>query len=84
MIVTIVYVMKRWQNLENKIKISAKDKLEYYDVIPLFPLLGVNNCQPRLHMSKAIFFVNSTEKRINKFSIGYMVNPKLNVNKVFR
>ena len=28
--------------------------------------------------------MNSTEKYINQFEIGYMVNPKLNVNKDFR
>ena len=28
--------------------------------------------------------MNSTEKQDNKFLIGYMVNPTLNVNKVFR
>ena len=28
--------------------------------------------------------MNSTEKRMNQFSIGYMVKPALNVNEVLR
>ena len=65
-------------------KIQSKDKWEYCGFIPLFPLLGVNHHLPIFHMSKLIININSTEKRINKSAIGYMVNPKLNVNKVFR
>ena len=33
-------------------------------------------------MTKIIVYINSTEKYMNQFAIGYMVNPKLNVNKV--
>ena len=51
---------------------SSKDKCKYYDVILLLSLLGANHHLPLLH------------KRMNKFSIGYMVKPKLNVNKMFR
>ena len=34
-------------------------------------------------MSVTLFFVNITEERINPFSIGYVINPTFNVNKVF-
>ena len=47
----------------------------------LLPLLGVNNCLPLLHMSKAIFSMNSIEKRINQFATGYMFNPTLHVKR---
>ena len=53
-------------------------------VIPLFPLLGVNNRQPLIHMSKILVYLYTTEKRINQFVIGYVINPTLQVNKVFR
>ena len=35
-------------------------------------------------MSKNIIYMNSIEKRMNPFLIGYMVNPKLYINKAFR
>ena len=53
------------------------------DVIALLPLLGVNNCQNLLHMSKILVYLYTTDKRINQFAIGYMINPTLHVNKVF-
>ena len=31
-----------------------------------------------------IFYINIIEKQINQFSLGYMINPTLHVNKVFR
>ena len=30
------------------------------------------------------FYINTTKKRINLFAIGYMINPTLNVNRMFR
>ena len=70
--------------LKNKIKIPRKYKWEYCDVIPLFPLLGVNNGLPLLHMSNIFVYINTRDERINQFAIGYMINPTLHVNKVFR
>ena len=54
------------------------------DVIPLLPLLGVNHRQPILYMSKILVYLYGTDKHVNQFSIGYMINPKLHDNKVFR
>ena len=45
------------------------------DAIPLFPLLGVNNFQPILHMSKILVYLYKTDKGINQFAIGYVINP---------
>ena len=70
--------------IEKKIKIETKYRWETLDVIPLFPLPGVNHCQPIVHMSKIIVHIYSTDKHINKFAIGYIINPSLHVNKVFR
>ena len=48
------------------------------------PLLGLNNCQPILHEYKRTVHCYSTDKPINKFAIGYMINPSLNFKEVFR
>ena len=53
----------------------GKDKWETLDVIPLMPLVGVNYCQPILHMSKIMVYCYSTDESINQFAIGYMINP---------
>ena len=65
-------------------KNPSKYKWEYCTVITLLTLLGVNNCQPLLHMSKTFIFINTEKDRTNQFAIRYMTNPTLHVNKVFR
>ena len=68
---------------KEKRKIPGKDKWETFDVIPLIPSVGVNHCQHKLHMSKRIVHCYSIDESIIQFSIGYMLNPSLNCNKVF-
>ena len=34
-------------------------------------------------MAKSFIWIEETRKDINEFSIGYMINPKLNINKAF-
>ena len=63
---------------KRKEKNPGKHKWETLDVIPLMPLVGVNNFQPILHMSKIMVNCYSTDETINQFSIGYMINPSLN------
>ena len=58
--------------------------METLDVIRLLPLLGVNHRQYILHMSKIMVHFYSINDSINQFAIGYMINPSLNFNKVFR
>ena len=65
-------------------KSSAKYKLEIPAVIPLIPIVGVNNRLPILHMSKRMVHIYTTEKTVHKLAIGYMVNPSLHVNKMFK
>ena len=65
-------------------KIPGKDKWEALYVIPLMQLVGVNNCQPILYMSKIMVHCYSTDESINQFAIGYMINHSLNYNKGFR
>ena len=48
------------------------------------PLVGVNQRQPILYMSKRMVHCYYTDEIINQFAIGYMISPSLNGNKVFR
>ena len=67
---------------ENR-KIETKYRWETLDVIPLLPFVGINNCQHILHTFKIMVHLYSTDERIHRFSIGYMVNSSLHVNKLF-
>ena len=69
---------------KRKQTITAKDKWELPAVIPLMPIVGVNNCLPLLYLSKIMVHIYSTENTIRQFAIGYMTNPSLNINKIFR
>ena len=48
------------------------------------PLVGVNHCTPILHMFKRMVHIYITEKTIHQFEIGYMINPSLRINSIFR
>ena len=48
------------------------------------PIVGVKNRLPILHMSKIMVYIFSTEKNVNQFAIGYMINPSLHINKMFK
>ena len=52
--------------------------------IPLMPIVGVNHRLPILHMYKIMVHIYTTEKTVHKFSIGYMINPSLHINKIFK
>ena len=62
--------------------IPEKDKWEIPTVIPLMPIVGVNHRLTILHMSKIMVYIYSTENNIHQFSIGYMINPSFNINKI--
>ena len=68
---------------ENK-KYINKDRWNYFHHIPMLSLLGANHRIPLFHMAKRFIWVNETKQLINEFTIGYMINPGLNVNKTFR
>ena len=59
------------QNIVEFEKKPPKYKWEYCDVIILLLLLGVKHCLALLHMSKNLFYINSTGKHMDNFSIGY-------------
>ena len=47
-------------------------------------LLGNNHRLPLSHMSKNYIWLEETNQRINEFSIGYIMNPNLIINKAFK
>ena len=47
-------------------------------------LVGINNIQPILYMSKWMVHCYNTDETINQFLIGYMINPSLNCNNLYR
>ena len=47
--------------------------------MPMLSLLGSNNRLPLFHMDKRFIWLNEEKQRINEFTIGYMINPGLNV-----
>ena len=66
-----------------KRKKETKYRWETLNVIPLLPLVGVNHRQPILHMFKIIVHIYSRNEGVDKFSIGYMLNPSLHGNNLF-
>ena len=47
-------------------------------------LLGTNHCLPLSHMDKSYIWLEETNEDINEFSIGYMINPNLIIEKYFK
>ena len=47
-------------------------------------IVGVNHCQHILHMSKIMVHCYTTDENINPFSIGYIINPSLKCDNVFK
>ena len=50
----------------------------------MLSLLGANHRLPLFHMAKRFIRINEAKQRINDFTIGFMINTGLNVNKAFR
>ena len=61
-------------------KNPAKDKWEVPTVIPLIPIVGVYHRLPKLHMSKRMVHIYTTDKTVHQFDIGYMINPSIFIN----
>ena len=47
-------------------------------------LLGTDHLLPLSHMAKSYIWFEETNEHINEFSIGYMMNPNLSINKSFK
>ena len=48
------------------------------------PIVGVNHFLSILHLSKIMVHIYTKGENINKFAIGYIINPSLNFNNTFR
>ena len=46
--------------------------------------LGTNHGLPLSHVNKSYIWLEETKERINVFSIGYIINLTLNINKAFK
>ena len=68
---------------ENK-KVKIKDRWNYCNHMPILSFLGAYHRLPLFHMDKRFIWPNETKKLINEVKIGYIINPRLNVNKTFR
>ena len=51
--------------------------------MPMLSLLGANHLLPLFHMAKRFIRIDEAKQRINEFTIGYIINTGLNVNKAF-
>ena len=58
-------------------------RIEKGDVLVCTPSV-VKGKSPSTSFAYVNFFINTTEERIDPFSIRYMIKPTLHVNKVFR
>ena len=47
-------------------------------------MLGTNHCLTLSRTAKSYIWLEEKNQRINELSIGYMMNPNLSMNKVFR
>ena len=64
--------------------IQTKGKQNQLNLMDIQYMLGTNHRLPLSHMAKSYIWLEETNKRINEFSIGYMMNPNLSMNKAFR
>ena len=64
--------------------IETKEKWNQINVLSMESVLEANFCMPLLHMSKSYLWIEESSQRITDFSFGYMFNPTLYTNKVFR
>ena len=48
------------------------------------PIVGVNHCLPILYIYKIMVHFYTTENTIYLFAIGYMINPSIHFNKIFK
>ena len=72
---------KNYRIGKRKEKFPGKDKWETVDVIPLIPLVGVNYCQPLLHMSKRRVHCILQMKVLINLQLVTCLTPHLTVTK---
>ena len=64
--------------------IQTQDKYNHLIIVHIQYLLGTNHRLPLLHMAKSYIWLEENSESINVFSIGYMINTNLIINKVLK
>ena len=72
------------KNEKENIKIKPKHLFHDINLISMLSFLGANNRLPLFHMTKSLVYIQEIDQHINQFSIGYMINPRLNTNGIFK
>ena len=62
--------------------IENKEKWNQLNILEVQSLLENNHRMPLSHIAKSYIWIEEKNRRINEFSIGYMMNPNLHKNKV--
>ena len=65
-------------------KNQTQDKWNQLNLMEIQSLLGTNHRLPLSYMDKSYIWLQETNQRINEFSIGYIMNPNLSINKSFK
>ena len=65
-------------------KKQSQNKWNRLNLIQIQSLLGTNHHLPLSHMAKRYIWLEEANERINEFSIGYMMNLNLSINKGFK
>ena len=61
-----------------------KDEWKIPAVIPLITIVGVDHRPPIFYLSKIMVHIYTTEKNIDQFAIGYMINLSLHIDRLLR
>ena len=69
-----------YQNQKN----LTQDKCNHLNLMHMKLLLGTNHRLPLSYMAKIYIWTEETKELIDDFSIGYMINPTLNIKKSFK
>ena len=69
---------------EKNQKNRNKDRWNHCNHMPMQSLLGANHHLTLCHMAKSFVRLDETKERINRFFIGYMIIPTLNINKLLK
>ena len=65
-------------------KVQTQDKWNQLNLMNIQSLLRTNHRLPLSHRSKNYIWLEETNQRIIEFSIGYMINLNLSINKAFK
>ena len=68
---------------QNK-QIQTEDKWDHLNIMHIQSLLWTNHRLPSSNMAKSYIWIEETNERIIEFSIGYMINPNLSINKALK